>query len=159
MDNLPLSNGFRKHPRFTESFRYLKWGTEPYKAILEVGFPLHKPYIQLTKVSTSILDTWNVCWQVVVWDFFHQQYQRHHCLLGLFISQTRCFLMRKDKTINHKRVMQNHQTIGCAQPTKNAINHRMVRCWFGAFRWFGFPGSPQNERDLPGPLVEYTPED
>ena len=22
-------------------------GTEPYKAILEVGFPLHKPYIQL----------------------------------------------------------------------------------------------------------------
>ena len=23
-------------------------GTEPYKAILGVGFPLHKPYIQLT---------------------------------------------------------------------------------------------------------------
>ena len=32
-------------------------GTEPYKAILGVGFPLQKPYIQLIKVSTSILGT------------------------------------------------------------------------------------------------------
>ena len=32
--------------------------TEPYKAILGVGFPLHKPYIKLIYVSTSILGTW-----------------------------------------------------------------------------------------------------
>ena len=30
---------------FTKHFRYLKWrNPEPYKAILGVGFPLHKPY-------------------------------------------------------------------------------------------------------------------
>ena len=33
----------------------LNGGTVPYKAVLGVGFPLHKPYIQLTWVSTSIL--------------------------------------------------------------------------------------------------------
>ena len=27
-----------------------------------VGFPLHKPYIQLVQVSTSSLGTWNVLW-------------------------------------------------------------------------------------------------
>ena len=32
-------------------------GTAPYKAILAAGFPLHKPYIQLIQVSTSILGT------------------------------------------------------------------------------------------------------
>ena len=37
-------------------------GTEPYKAIFAAGFPLHKPYIQLIQVSTSILGTWNVWW-------------------------------------------------------------------------------------------------
>ena len=30
---------------------------EPYKAISGVGFPLHKPYIELIWVSTSILGT------------------------------------------------------------------------------------------------------
>ena len=34
-------------PSFSKSFRYLNEGTEPCKAILGVGFPLHKPYIQL----------------------------------------------------------------------------------------------------------------
>ena len=27
-----------------------------------MGFPVHKPYIQLIEVSTSILGTWNVWW-------------------------------------------------------------------------------------------------
>ena len=32
----------------TKNFRYLKWrNPEPYKAILGLGFPLHRPYIQL----------------------------------------------------------------------------------------------------------------
>ncbi len=30
-----------------------------------MGFPLHKPYIQLIQVSTSILGTWNV-WSLVI---------------------------------------------------------------------------------------------
>ena len=50
----------------TQHFRYLKWRyTEPYKAILRVGFPLHKPYpysLYRWVVSTFILGTCNVWW-------------------------------------------------------------------------------------------------
>ena len=45
----------------TKNFRYR--GTEPYKAILGAGFPLHK---QLIQVSTSILGTWNVWWNHLI---------------------------------------------------------------------------------------------
>ena len=38
---------FRKTNMITKNFRYLKWGTEPYKAILGLGFPLQEPYIQI----------------------------------------------------------------------------------------------------------------
>ena len=36
-------------------------GTGPCKAILGLGFPLHKPYIQLIKVSISILGIYLKC--------------------------------------------------------------------------------------------------
>ena len=54
------------NPKFTKSFRYLKWRVSwtLSLAILGVGFPWHKPYIQLISVSTSILGPWNVWWQM-----------------------------------------------------------------------------------------------
>ena len=43
-----LGRGRKRAPNITKNFRYLYWrNPEPYKAILGVGFPLHKPYIQL----------------------------------------------------------------------------------------------------------------
>ena len=61
-----------------KSFRYLKWRvswTLFFWQFWLVAFPLHKPYIQLILVSTSILDTWNGWWDRITPCFFSKKKQ------------------------------------------------------------------------------------
>ena len=57
--------GKKETHQITKNFRYLKWrNPEPSKAILGVGFPLHKPYPYSGNIGedSSILGTERNVW-------------------------------------------------------------------------------------------------